>query len=355
MIIVTMLVAINAYTQSPSEDRYVLYPTKNIWTFLKLDTSNGKVWQVQYSVEGPDYRFETNLNTTALVLDEDRTSGRFKLYPTENSYNFILIDTKVGTTYQVQWSQESDQRFVVPISYDGQLVWSCGFAKVKFLDSWNYYDENKNYLAADFFDSCEDFNDGLAKVQKDGKCNYIDTKGNYLFKQWYDTCNSIGDDFFQVGSNGKFNIINVDGTIITAESYDYVGYIDSNGLILVEKDGKYNFVNIKTCTLISEWYDDCYRFIDGYGKVVKDKKYNYIGIDGRLLLKSWYDGCHGIYNGFAIVSIEDKYNMIDISTGIPISQEWFDDYKSFNSDGISEVKVGDKWFVIDKTGSMKEK
>ena len=38
-------------------------------------------------------------------------NGRFELYPTNNMYNYIMIDTYVGTTYQVQWHTESNKRF----------------------------------------------------------------------------------------------------------------------------------------------------------------------------------------------------------------------------------------------------
>lgn len=27
---------------------YKLFPTENLWTFIKLDTRNGRMWQVQY-------------------------------------------------------------------------------------------------------------------------------------------------------------------------------------------------------------------------------------------------------------------------------------------------------------------
>lgn len=389
MIFATIIMAINTYSQCPPEDRYVLYPTKNIWTFLKLDTSNGKIWQVQYSVDGPDYRFETSLNSTALVLDENRPSGRFKLYPTDNTYNFILIDTKFGTTYQVQWSQESAKRLIIPISYEGQLIWSCGFAKVKSLYSWNYYDEDKNYLSRENFDSCEDFYNGLAKVEINGNKNFIDTTGNYLFKQWYeecsrynelnlarvrdngkenyldidqnpifpvwyDVCYIVSSGHFVIRSNEKYNIMDREGSVLLQDWYDDVGHVDSNGLISVEKDGKYNFANIKTGVLISEWYDYCYCFVAGYSKVENDEKYNYIGIDGKLIFENWYDYSSGIYHGFASVSNAGKYNFIDINTGLPISQEWFDDCKSFDEDGYGEVKIGNKWFRIDKTGILKE-
>lgn len=93
---------------------YKLYATNNMWTFIKLDTRNGKMWQVQYSVKGEEYRFETPLNLTPLA-SEDNASGRFELYQTQNMYNFILLDGKDGRTWQVQWSTESENQAIIPI------------------------------------------------------------------------------------------------------------------------------------------------------------------------------------------------------------------------------------------------
>ena len=44
--------------------------------------------------------------------DDKEIYGRFTLYPTNNRYNFILLDQLNGTTYQVQWHNERDKRFV---------------------------------------------------------------------------------------------------------------------------------------------------------------------------------------------------------------------------------------------------
>jgi len=97
---------------------YKLYPTSNMWTFLKLDTRNGKIWQVQYSVKGEDYRFECSLNAVPLISNGNE-AGRFELYPTENMYNFILLDGIDGQTWQVQWSTEPENRGVLPIQQIG--------------------------------------------------------------------------------------------------------------------------------------------------------------------------------------------------------------------------------------------
>lgn len=94
--------------------RYKLYSTNNMWVFLKLDTSNGRLWLVQWSLDN-DKRFETFLSIYPKVGKNEEVAGRFVLYPTQNSYNFIMLDRISGKTYQVQWAIEYEKRFVVPI------------------------------------------------------------------------------------------------------------------------------------------------------------------------------------------------------------------------------------------------
>ena len=102
---------------------YKLYSTQNMWTFLELETYTGRIWQVQYGMES-NKRFKVPLNTTDYSLfDEDsgivdnRYAGRFELYPTENMYTFILLDTYNGTTWQVQWSMDESKRGIVGLIY----------------------------------------------------------------------------------------------------------------------------------------------------------------------------------------------------------------------------------------------
>lgn len=42
-----------------------------MWTFLKLNTQDGRIWQVQYDLSGNN-RFETYLNLTPLAFGEDK-------------------------------------------------------------------------------------------------------------------------------------------------------------------------------------------------------------------------------------------------------------------------------------------
>lgn len=102
-------------------DRYELYPTENMWTFLKLDTADGRVWQVQYAVKD-DNRGEVVLNGTALVPPDSQENGRFVLYPTRNLFTFILLDSQTGLMWQVQWSLEDDRRLIVPLNHAQGMI-----------------------------------------------------------------------------------------------------------------------------------------------------------------------------------------------------------------------------------------
>lgn len=53
--------------QTDDIERFKLFPTQNMWTFIKLDTQTGQMWQVQYSVKGDEGRFEYDLNPKPLI------------------------------------------------------------------------------------------------------------------------------------------------------------------------------------------------------------------------------------------------------------------------------------------------
>jgi len=126
-----------------TKDRYVIYPTKNIYTSLLLDTQTGRIWQIQirsansdsmksvlsdlyyyFDEEESKREYETDLQAWKDNPDDNYKPdvklykelvgkiGQFKLYPTDNMYSFIMVNTETGSTYQVQWSIDKDKRFV---------------------------------------------------------------------------------------------------------------------------------------------------------------------------------------------------------------------------------------------------
>ena len=140
-------------------ERFKIYDTSNSYISLKLDTMTGKTWMVQIglgdgssmTVEIGDEEYahtlefyteeynedlkywEEKYNSNPELSDEEKEEmkpfslerrlesdyfnplakvGRFKLYPTNNMFNFIMLDVINGKTWQVQWSTEPENRIV---------------------------------------------------------------------------------------------------------------------------------------------------------------------------------------------------------------------------------------------------
>ena len=81
ILLVFLLFVKNSFTQSISEApqqhistdsnvTFRLFSTKNMYTFIKLDTRNGQMWQVQWGTENK-YRFENILSDILRVNKEE--------------------------------------------------------------------------------------------------------------------------------------------------------------------------------------------------------------------------------------------------------------------------------------------
>jgi len=127
-----------------TKDRYVIYPTENIYTSLLLDTQTGRIWQVQIGLGDSSDPMKSVLSDTYFSYDEEESKrdyetalqdwkdnpeenykpnvefykesvgkiGQYKLYATDNIYNFLMVNTDTGATYQVQWSIDKENRFI---------------------------------------------------------------------------------------------------------------------------------------------------------------------------------------------------------------------------------------------------
>lgn len=90
--------------------RFKVYSTNNVYTSLRLDTTTGEVWALQIGINKDSDRLSYKICDAVKYDDPDlRTVGRYELYPTNNHYNFILLDTIHGFAYQVQWSTKEDE------------------------------------------------------------------------------------------------------------------------------------------------------------------------------------------------------------------------------------------------------
>ena len=104
----------------------VLSDTKNANTLEELNEQykiSYKFWEEEYnsepdsivSVEDKKFMKPATVEERLNLYGDARLqqNGRFKLYPTDNTYNFIMVDVIDGRTWQVQWNIDKDKRLVL--------------------------------------------------------------------------------------------------------------------------------------------------------------------------------------------------------------------------------------------------
>ena len=82
-------------------NRYALYKTQNMWTFILLDKFSGKLWQCQYSVKGVEYITSVAINDVALSITE---TNKFTIKQMTSMFQYYLIDEETGSMWKFQWS-----------------------------------------------------------------------------------------------------------------------------------------------------------------------------------------------------------------------------------------------------------
>ena len=89
---------------------YKMYQTRNYHNQLRLNTATGEVLQVQD--DGQSWKI------CDAVEDGGEIDNRFCLYETQNMWTFIMLDTFTGKNWQVQFSTKgTDYMFAAPINY----------------------------------------------------------------------------------------------------------------------------------------------------------------------------------------------------------------------------------------------
>lgn len=97
---------------------YRLFDTTNINTLIALETSTGRVYQVHPGIGEDATKGIIAINSTDLSPDDASIlENRFTLYPTKNIYTFILVDQRVGRFWSVQWNYDENKRFINSLNF----------------------------------------------------------------------------------------------------------------------------------------------------------------------------------------------------------------------------------------------
>ena len=88
----TLFAYLDTYVSQLREPEYKLYPTDNMYIFLRLNTRTGQIKIVQWSTEQSKRFIYTLDNEIRISSWQEDICGRFILQKTDNIYNFILLD-----------------------------------------------------------------------------------------------------------------------------------------------------------------------------------------------------------------------------------------------------------------------
>lgn len=86
-------------------NRYKLYKTQNIWTYILVDQIYGKLWQCQFSVQGAEYIGSWRINAFELSSTE---TVKFSIQPLTSMFQFYLINDENGEMWKFQWSTKGE-------------------------------------------------------------------------------------------------------------------------------------------------------------------------------------------------------------------------------------------------------
>ncbi len=127
------------------------------------------------------------------------------------------------------------------------------------------------------------------------------------------------------------------------------------GFAVVRLNDKYNYIDTNNKLLSNKWFDDCYVFGGGFGKVRLDGLYNYINTNGEIISQNqWFYDCDDFSGGFARVQLGEKWNYIDTNGEILSPNQWFDWCGSF-SEGFCKVRLGEKCNYLNTNGELLSK
>lgn len=232
---------------------------------------------------------------------------------------------------QLVYLNSKGVRKLVPYDYEKNELkyyeylgpFTDGFANVKCGDVWGYIDQNlrTGYLK---YKQTTPFSGGVAAALTDDGWKFLNTS---FSEAAGDTANEIYlDEYGYCCFDGMVYIKETEKWIISKVEYD------ENGLAISGKE----------CS--EELFDDVKPFGE-YGAVKKNGKWGFVKKDGTWLIEPTYDDAYSFRCGLAPVKTGDKWGYISEKGDMVIDAQ-FDGAISFSSNGVSAVKKGDEWQLI---------
>lgn len=238
-------------------------------------------------------------------------------------------------------SNENSNKHLIPFNKTGKF---------------GYSDQEKKIVLPAIYDYAFPFSDGLARVTINENVGFIDSNGKEVVPIIYEQAGDFLNEITWSKLNGQFFLINKFNqnlaTFIKIEKgYIYEPIFFHEGLAVIRINDKYGFINYGGSLAIPADFEEASRFSDGLALVKKSNKYGFINKTGEVIIPFIYDSASSFSEGLAFVRNNNKCGYINKFEQLVITFKKCKDGKEF-LDGRAIFKVGEKYTLIDRSGSF---
>lgn len=217
---------------------------------------------------------------------------------------------------------------------------------------WYFIDKDGDKILAtkESVEDLHSMSEGYAAAEIDGKYGFVDSKFSKVHFD-YDYVTNFYNGVAAVKKNGKWAIINNKFEKVTEAVYDGIVYDEANicsrkGIIFAKKDGTFHMLDITGKEITEDTFEDACMFVsDEPAAVKKDGKWGFIDKKGKKVIDFKFDGASSFNLGLAPVCVNNKWGFINAKGDIAIEND-FDGARTFYNSGVTSVKIGDTYRLI---------
>ena len=226
---------------------------------------------------------------------------------------------------------DTSGKLVIPAKYDNVTTFNQGFATAKLGSKFFVLDKNAGEYPVDVpgIADLNEFSEGFASYKTDeGKVGFVDGSGKVVIEAAF---KSAGD--FHVGlawaknDAGMVGYINTSGEWVIDPGFDSGKDFDAlTGLARVKSGDKWGYVNKSggmSYINDSEIFED---FFNGLARGKKGGLFGFYNDKMEWAIQPQYDGARDFKNGYAAVRKGELWGVIDVSGKMIIAPK-FDDIK----------------------------
>ena len=292
------------------------------------------------------------------IIREDKKYGIMNIdgiRETESQFDLIIRMYRNTYLFQKNGKSEllnldSNKRIEVDaVEYIGEKLF-----KVVYNDKYGIIDENLNELLKIEYNFIETNNNYILTF-KGNKRELYDIKGKKIEFENQDKYFGLGiGKYLYNRENNKYGVIDEKGKQIIEPKYNSFLKLNENNILIGYKEDENYFINLEKKIEKKIDYENYSNESQGMIMVLKNGKIGYIDIEGRECIPTIYDGGFVLKEGkdFLQVKSGEKWQLLDKYGKKKYNELDYEDM-GVSSDGYILVEKRGKFGYIDESGEVK--